>query len=156
MTNANCEGFPISDDRIAENDRCVIKIIGIHCFHSYIYVLLKWSNLWYVLYLMKWNESELLILKNEFLLLQSEFLILKKWISNIRKYWFLSTRACHSANHYFTNIYYVYFSVMEEELITRRKRRRSIRLVHTVVRFTCTTIFKVMDTCTSVPGKAKK
>ena len=31
MTDANCEGFPICDDRITENDRCVIKIIGIHC-----------------------------------------------------------------------------------------------------------------------------
>ena len=31
MTDANCEGFPIRDDRITENDRCVIKIIGIHC-----------------------------------------------------------------------------------------------------------------------------
>ena len=30
-TDANCEGFPICDDRITENDRCVIKIIGIHC-----------------------------------------------------------------------------------------------------------------------------
>ena len=30
MTDANCEGFPICDDRITENDRCVIKIIGIH------------------------------------------------------------------------------------------------------------------------------
>ena len=25
MTDANCEGFPICDDRITENDRCVIK-----------------------------------------------------------------------------------------------------------------------------------
>ena len=33
MTDANCEGFPICDDRITENDRCVIKIIGIHCIH---------------------------------------------------------------------------------------------------------------------------
>ena len=32
MTDANCEGFPICDDRITENDRCVIKIIGIHCY----------------------------------------------------------------------------------------------------------------------------
>ena len=31
MTNANCEGFPICNDRITENDRYVIKIIGIHC-----------------------------------------------------------------------------------------------------------------------------
>ena len=31
MTDANCEEFPICDDRITENDRCVIKIIGIHC-----------------------------------------------------------------------------------------------------------------------------
>ena len=31
MTDANYEGFPICDDRITENDRCVIKIIGIHC-----------------------------------------------------------------------------------------------------------------------------
>ena len=30
MTDANCEGFPICDDRITERDRCVIKIIGIH------------------------------------------------------------------------------------------------------------------------------
>ena len=30
MTDANREGFPICDDRITENDRCVIKIIGIH------------------------------------------------------------------------------------------------------------------------------
>ena len=30
MTDANCEGFPIWDHRITENDRCVIKIIGIH------------------------------------------------------------------------------------------------------------------------------
>ena len=28
--HANCEEFPICDDRITENDRCVIKIIGIH------------------------------------------------------------------------------------------------------------------------------
>ena len=34
MTDANSEGFPICDERITENDRCVIKIIGIHCiFH---------------------------------------------------------------------------------------------------------------------------
>ena len=26
-----CERFPICDDKITENDRCVIKIIGIHC-----------------------------------------------------------------------------------------------------------------------------
>ena len=31
MTNANCEGFPICDDRITEN---VIKIIGMHCKYS--------------------------------------------------------------------------------------------------------------------------
>ena len=31
MNDANCEGFPICDDRITENDRCVIKINGIHC-----------------------------------------------------------------------------------------------------------------------------
>ena len=30
MTDANSEGFPICDERITENDRCVIKIIGIH------------------------------------------------------------------------------------------------------------------------------
>ena len=30
MTDANCEGFPICDDRITENDRCVVKIVGIH------------------------------------------------------------------------------------------------------------------------------
>ena len=30
MTDANCEGFTICDDRITENDQCVIKIIGIH------------------------------------------------------------------------------------------------------------------------------
>ena len=35
MTDANCEEFPICDDRITENDRCVIKIIGIHC---------RWTN----------------------------------------------------------------------------------------------------------------
>ena len=29
MTDANCEGFPLCDDRITENDRCVIKIIGL-------------------------------------------------------------------------------------------------------------------------------
>ena len=32
MTDANCEGFPICDDRITENDQCVKKIIGIHCY----------------------------------------------------------------------------------------------------------------------------
>ena len=31
MTDVNCEGLPICDDRITENDRYVIKIIGIHC-----------------------------------------------------------------------------------------------------------------------------
>ena len=31
MTDANFEGFPICDERISENDQCVIKIIGIHC-----------------------------------------------------------------------------------------------------------------------------
>ena len=31
MTDANYEGFPICNDRITGNDRCVIKIIGIHC-----------------------------------------------------------------------------------------------------------------------------
>ena len=31
MTDANSEKFPICDERITENDRCVIKIIGIHC-----------------------------------------------------------------------------------------------------------------------------
>ena len=30
MTDANSEGFPICDERNTENDRCVIKIIGIH------------------------------------------------------------------------------------------------------------------------------
>ena len=30
MTGANSEGFPICNERITENDRCVIKIIGIH------------------------------------------------------------------------------------------------------------------------------
>ena len=30
MTDANSEGFPLCDERITENDRCVIKIIGIH------------------------------------------------------------------------------------------------------------------------------
>ena len=30
MTDANSEGFPICDERITENDRCVTKIIGIH------------------------------------------------------------------------------------------------------------------------------
>ena len=30
MTDANSEGFPICDERITENERCVIKIIGIH------------------------------------------------------------------------------------------------------------------------------
>ena len=29
MTEANCEGFPTCDDRITENDRCVIKIIDV-------------------------------------------------------------------------------------------------------------------------------
>ena len=37
MTDANCEGFPICDDRISENDRCVKKIIGIHCMSLYTY-----------------------------------------------------------------------------------------------------------------------
>ena len=42
MTDANCEGFPIHDDRITENDRCVIKIIGIHCLFSVVlFQLLK-------------------------------------------------------------------------------------------------------------------
>ena len=36
MTDANYEGFPICDDRITENDQCVIKIIGIHC-NTYLY-----------------------------------------------------------------------------------------------------------------------
>ena len=27
-----CERFPICDDKVPENDRCVIKIIGIHCY----------------------------------------------------------------------------------------------------------------------------
>ena len=31
MTDANCEGFTICDDRITENDQCFIKIIGMHC-----------------------------------------------------------------------------------------------------------------------------
>ena len=31
MTDANSEEFPICNERITENDRCVIKIIGIHC-----------------------------------------------------------------------------------------------------------------------------
>ena len=31
MTDANPEGFLICDERITENDRCVMKIIGIHC-----------------------------------------------------------------------------------------------------------------------------
>ena len=30
MTDANSEGFLKCDERITENDRCVIKIIGIH------------------------------------------------------------------------------------------------------------------------------
>ena len=34
MTDANSEGFPTCDERITENDRCVIKIIGIHCNHA--------------------------------------------------------------------------------------------------------------------------
>ena len=34
MTDANSEGFPICDERITENDQCVIKIIGIHCILS--------------------------------------------------------------------------------------------------------------------------
>ena len=34
MPDANSEGFPICDERITENDRCVIKIIGIHCKHG--------------------------------------------------------------------------------------------------------------------------
>ena len=29
-----CERFPICDDKITENDRCVLKIIGIHCGSS--------------------------------------------------------------------------------------------------------------------------
>ena len=32
LTDANCDGFPICDDRITENDRCIIKIIGIHWY----------------------------------------------------------------------------------------------------------------------------
>ena len=27
-----CESYPICDDKITENDRCVIKLIGIHCW----------------------------------------------------------------------------------------------------------------------------
>ena len=34
MTDANSEGFPICDERITENDRSVIKIIGKHCMHA--------------------------------------------------------------------------------------------------------------------------
>ena len=34
MTDANSERFPICDERITENDRCVIKIIGIHCYRD--------------------------------------------------------------------------------------------------------------------------
>ena len=34
QTKPTCERFPICDDKITENDRCVIKIIGIHCFSS--------------------------------------------------------------------------------------------------------------------------
>ena len=34
MTDGNCEGFRICDDRITENDWCVIKIIGIHWWET--------------------------------------------------------------------------------------------------------------------------
>ena len=43
MTDANCEGFPTCDDRITENDKCVIKIIGIHCI---IQIQLGSEELW--------------------------------------------------------------------------------------------------------------
>ena len=39
MTDANCEGFPMCNDRITKNDRCVIKIIGIHCKYPSIQIL---------------------------------------------------------------------------------------------------------------------
>ena len=29
-----CERFPIFDDKITENDRCVVKIIGLHCTYG--------------------------------------------------------------------------------------------------------------------------
>ena len=35
MTDANSERFLICDERITENDRCVIRIIGIHCNRCY-------------------------------------------------------------------------------------------------------------------------
>ena len=44
MADANCEKFTICDDRITENDRCFIKIIGIHC-HTLVYTVQNnWSN----------------------------------------------------------------------------------------------------------------
>ena len=30
----SCKRFPICDDKTTENDRCVIKIIGMHCYTS--------------------------------------------------------------------------------------------------------------------------
>ena len=33
------ERFPICDDKITENDRCVIKIIGIHCMYRAVALL---------------------------------------------------------------------------------------------------------------------
>ena len=40
-TDANSEGFPICDERITENDRCVIKIIGMHCYVYNVHVWLQ-------------------------------------------------------------------------------------------------------------------
>ena len=40
MTDAYCEGFPICDNKITINDRCVIKIIGIHWDNT----TLRWSS----------------------------------------------------------------------------------------------------------------
>ena len=46
MTDAICEGFPICDDRITEYDRCVIKIIGIHCVTNSICVEFMYRTWW--------------------------------------------------------------------------------------------------------------
>ena len=40
MTDANSEGFPICNERITENDRCVIKIIGIHWNNARSYIFI--------------------------------------------------------------------------------------------------------------------
>ena len=48
MTDANSEGFPICDERITENDRCVIKIIGIHwytCTYTLVHIHMWVQNL---------------------------------------------------------------------------------------------------------------